>query len=67
MPDLNSSHIKSADYDPYRRELLIEFQNGSKYRYPGVPQFHYEGLLKAHSAGKYFHARINRTFHGIKV
>jgi len=67
VPDLKSSHIKSAEYDKESHELSIVFENGKRYRYPGVPEFHYNNLLKAHSVGKYFHARINGTYKGIKV
>ena len=35
--EIKSSNIKSAEYDTESKELVVEFNNGAKYRYDGVP------------------------------
>jgi len=67
MPQLKSSNLASAEYQPESRELTVTFQNGAVYRFQQVPEFHYNNLLKANSAGGYFASRIRGTFDGVKV
>lgn len=67
MPELKSSNLSSADYDPQKRRMTIRFQNGSVYRFDNIPEFHYNNLLKAKSPGRYFHSRINGTFQGDRL
>ncbi|HDD44782.1 MAG TPA: KTSC domain-containing protein [Candidatus Desulfofervidus auxilii] len=57
-----SSNLKSVGYDVNTKILEIEFQNGSVYQYYEVPLNIYEGLMKAPSHGKFFHARIRNVY-----
>ena len=57
-----SSVISSFEYDPRRRELLIVFQSGRRYRYQDVPRATFEGLQAAPSRGDYFNTHIRERF-----
>jgi lysyl-tRNA synthetase class 2 len=56
FPD--SSVIRAADYEPDAQTLDVTFTTGRKYTYFDVPEWKYDGLLTAFSAGKYFNAHI---------
>ena len=64
MPELESSHLKSAEYDPASRTLVVSFRNGRSYKYKKVPRKFYDGLLAAPSAGEYFARNIRAVFAG---
>ena len=57
-----SSVIRSFEYDPRRRELLIVFQSGRRYLYQGVPHETFEGLRAADSHGDFFNTHIREQF-----
>lgn len=57
-----SSLLKSVDYSPALRLLDLEFNSGSVYRYYGVPDFIYDGLMKADSLGRYYNAHIKGQY-----
>jgi len=57
-----SSNLKSVGYDMNTKTLEIEFKNGSVYQYYEVPLDVYEGLMKAPSHGKFFHAHIRNVY-----
>jgi len=67
MPDLNSTHLKSADYDDDSETLLIEFRSGGKYEYEGVPRDVYDGLIDSPTPGDYFRKRIKPEYRGERV
>jgi hypothetical protein len=50
---IQSSNIKTMDYDP-EENLIIEFSNGTRYKYKKVPLTIVEGFLKADSKGHFF-------------
>lgn len=62
MPSLNSSAISWVDYDPPSRTLEITFRSGQTYTLSGVPEYHYIGLLKAASAGRYFNEHLRGNY-----
>jgi hypothetical protein len=59
---LRSSNLHSVEYDPTTRSLTIQFHSGGIYRYAEVPSGVYEGLLRAYSAGRYFHQWIRNRY-----
>ena len=59
---VKSSSIRSVGYDPATGALEIEFETGPVYRYEGVPDFLYRGLVAARSKGKFFHTRISNRY-----
>ncbi|WP_041320577.1 KTSC domain-containing protein [Hyphomicrobium denitrificans] len=54
----NSSAIRSADYDPDALTLDVTFTTGRAYTYFDVPEWKYDGLIAAPSAGEYFNTYI---------
>lgn len=59
---LHSTNLRSADYDQTTKRLTIEFHGGRVYQYSGVPLTVFEGLLRAHSAGRYFNLWIRNSY-----
>jgi len=57
-----SSVIRTFDYDPRRRELLIVFQSGRRYLYQGVSHEIFEGLKASASHGDFFNTHIREQF-----
>ena len=55
-----SSNIASIGYNLEQQILEIEFLNGSVYRYSGVPESLYLGLMSASSHGSYFDSYIKK-------
>lgn len=58
---VSSSNIRSIGYDVDARALEVEFLNGGLYRYSGVPQSVYAGLMSASSHGSYFDRYIKKA------
>ena len=63
---IRSSNIESVGYDGDSETLEIEFGNGV-YQYSGVPEVIHSGLMKASSAGRYFHKNIKDKYVDVKV
>jgi hypothetical protein len=59
---LDSESLASAGYDARRWILEVVFRHGGRYRYFEVPAIVYAGLLRASSAGRYFHHRIRGIY-----
>ncbi|HEY1769575.1 MAG TPA: KTSC domain-containing protein [Chthoniobacterales bacterium] len=51
---LDSSAIAAVTYDSERFTLDVQFREGEAYRYFAVPQFVFEALLAAGSAGAFW-------------
>jgi hypothetical protein len=58
---LGSAAIAAVTYDERRHVLEVEFRDGDIYRYAHVPEFVYEALLKADSAGTFWN-RIKNNY-----
>lgn len=58
MVDVESSMISAVGYDAASEELEVVFNSGKTYRYTGVPQEVYDGLLAAESKGQYMRASV---------
>lgn len=57
-----SSLMKSTDYNPITKELIVEFNNGKKYLYKNFGNEDYDNLSKAESQGKYFLSNIRPRY-----
>ena len=57
-----SSNLCAVGYDFTSRTLEIEFNDGSVYRYSGVPENVYRALMSAGSHGRYFAAFIKDCY-----
>jgi hypothetical protein len=62
---VQSSNIASVGHEG--DTLEIEFRNGGVFRYPGVVEEVFKGMLAAPSIGKHFHSHIRPKFKGVKV
>ena len=59
---VKSRMILGVRYNDKTYELDVVFRTGDKYRYKNVPQFVFEGLLKAESHGQYMHKKVLGRF-----
>lgn len=62
MPSVSSSVIRAAAYDEELEELTVTFTSGKRYVYFDVPEWVYDGLLAAESAGEYFNRHIKDRY-----
>lgn len=60
--EIKSSNIKGAVYDTESKNLLIEFNNGAKYEYEGVPHQIYTKFRMAKSQGSFFNSDISKKY-----
>ena len=60
MQPVSSSDLSSVCYEG--GTLYIRFNSGGTYRYSGVPESVYRGLMSAPSHGRYFHANIKGCY-----
>ena len=64
---LNSTRIKSVEYNNSTEVLTIEFVKGGKYKYYSVPEIIYTGIIKSASPGAYFDNNIKLKYNHKKV
>jgi hypothetical protein len=60
--EIKSSNIKSTEYDTETKDLVVEFNNGLKYKYDGVPHQVYTRLRLSESQGKFFTTDIAKKY-----
>ena len=65
--EIKSSNIKSSEYDTESKELVVEFNNGAKYKYNNVPHQVYTKFRLAESQGKFFTTDIAKQYSYKKV
>ena len=65
--EIESSNITKADYDTATQELIVEFKNGTKYKYEGVPHASMARFKLSESQGKYFNSEIARQYKYTKI
>jgi len=65
--EIKSSNIKSSEYDTESKELVVEFNNGAKYKYDNVPHQVYTKFRLAESQGKFFTTDIAKQYSYKKV
>lgn len=61
---VQSSHIKSFGYDEKDEVLEVEFLDGAKYTYAGVPKDTFHRCCNASSPGKFFHSEVRGVYDG---
>lgn len=62
MPTVNSSCISRVEYNPATRTMRITFRTTGTYTLRGVPERHYNGILNASSAGRYFNTWLKGNY-----
>ena len=65
--EIKSSNIKSTEYDTESKELVVEFNNGLKYKYDGVPHQIFTRFRMVESQGKFFTTDIAKKYPYKKV
>ena len=58
LKPFKSSNIRAAGYDPFQKELFVEFVSGPVYRYDSVPDALWNGFQVASSHGKFLREQI---------
>ena len=59
---VESTAIRSIDYDPSRKRLEVTFVSGERYAYAKVPGAVHRAFVEAESKGRFFHAKIRDRF-----
>jgi len=59
---ISSSTIRSAGYDHQTMIMEVAFVNETIYQYFDVPEYVFQGLLSAPSAGTYFNTFVKGTY-----
>lgn len=67
IAELKSSNLRAAEYDPFMKTLILRFHTGGDYEYIDVERELFDELVKAESAGKFFHQRIRGKYDFLKV
>ena len=60
--EVDSSNLELIGYDTSEMILVVQFRNGSAYRYFNVPEYLYDGLCSAPSLGSFFHHNIRNSY-----
>jgi hypothetical protein len=67
MHHVTSSNINAVGYDKSDHSMVIEFHNGTRYRYADVPHSEYEDLIAAPSVGSHFSKNIRGVYSYWKI
>ncbi len=62
MPAVESTAIRSIEYDALARELRVIFTDGRTYKYYDVPRGIYANFADAESTGAYFNRYIKDRY-----
>lgn len=62
-----SSYIAETSYDQPNEVLDVTFNDGSTWRYEGVPRSRYTQLITSPSIGRAFHALIRDSYEGEEI
>lgn len=65
--EIKSSNVKKTEYDTETKIMLVEFNNGQKYEYDGVPHQVYTQFRMSESQGKFFSSKIVKTYKHKKI
>ena len=60
--NLNSSRIRSVEYNDSTEVLTIDFVKGGKYKYFSVPENIYKGIISSKSPGNFFDSFIKPNY-----
>lgn len=62
LTKVDSSNLEAVAYNQREKRLTINFTNGARYSYQGVPQSAVKGLMAADSHGAYFASHIRTVY-----
>jgi hypothetical protein len=60
--EIESSNLKTTEYDSETKKLVVEFKNGVKYEYDEVPHNIYAQFRLSESQGKFFNTSISKSY-----
>lgn len=60
--EIQSSNVVKSEYDTATNKMIVEFKNGLKYEYDGVPLQVYTQFRMSESQGKFFSGKISKTY-----
>ncbi len=60
--EIDSSNLKTTEYDTESKKLVVEFKNNMKYEYDDVPHNIYAQFRLSESQGKFFNNSISKTY-----
>ena len=67
LNEVQSSNIVRTEFDTESKLMIVEFKNGVRYIYNGVPHNVYTKFRLAESQGKFFTAEISKKFKYAKL
>jgi hypothetical protein len=62
LNEIESGTIVRSQYDTEKKDMIVEFKNGTRYQYNEVPHAIYTKFRMAESQGKYFSTEIAKKF-----
>jgi hypothetical protein len=65
--EIESSNLKSTEYDTESKNLVVEFKNGIKYEYDEIPHNIFAQLRLSESQGKFFNTHIAKSYKYKKI
>jgi len=65
--ELKSTNLRAVEYDPFMKTMVLRFHTGGDYEYINVGRKIFNDLVKAESAGKFFHTHIRGKYEFLKV
>lgn len=65
--ELKSTNLRAAEYDPFMKTMTLRFHKGGDYEYMEVEREVFNDLVKAESAGQYFHKFIRGKYEFLKL
>jgi lysyl-tRNA synthetase class 2 len=64
---LQSATLSTAEYDFNLAQLVLDFQDGSRYLYSGVQAPVFVDLLRASSQGTFFNQEIRNRYSYVRI
>ena len=65
--EVQSSNIVRTEFDTESKLMIVEFKNGMRYQYEGVPHEVYTRFRMTESQGKFFSSDISKKYKLVKL
>ena len=65
--EVQSSNIVRTEFDTESKLMIVEFKNGIRYQYEGVPHEVYTRFRMTESQGKFFSSDISKKYKFTKL
>jgi hypothetical protein len=67
LNEVQSSNIVRTEFDTESKLMVVEFKNGMRYQYEGVPHEVYTRFRMTESQGKFFSSDISKKYKFTKL